>query len=245
MKFCAPGYIWPTLGEWDILISTLTKGDIVVCNVNSGPGRDPNTMSEFEKDIHLAWKKRIMQIADRNAVSVGYVDVARFTGKSYIQIRDEMIQWILWYGVDGFWFDDMITNENGVSFYTLQGLHGLARSLNLDKTGGYPKGLSIWNPGAGDAVTSNLSAAIPQEWLNRLPGSLWCTYEGTGADYLAELPKPKSATAAQREIHLVHTVKLEEIQAIKNHAWASGVGYGSMTADGGDNPYDTAASPLG
>lgn len=235
MRLCAPAYIYPTAPAWDELIAELVPGDLVVANVDSGVG----TQRSQE------WATVIDRCHGRGAAVLGYVPLGYLgplmgEGGRPRDVDEMLGMDVLWrgfYNVDGIFHDEAPIVDIPGRLSMLRKLHGYPRNWVPDVRTGLRRGVSCWNPGAGP---------VPPEWLRSLPGSLWTTFEGSADTYLMMRPRPANASSAAREIHLIYSCAVEQEQAVRNHAWAASVGYGSLTADGLDgNAYDSTPQRLG
>ena len=207
MKTLLPGYVWP--GDSAEWAAILESGpDVLICNPSSGPGT--------AKDE--GWAEIIRRAQALGIKTIGYVPLG-YGARPIEAAIDEIRTWRRWYPeVQGVFADE----APAAPLTYLRRVHGEARKA--DKTG-----LSFFNPGS---MPFGLKLA-----MIALPGSVWCTFEGTAGTYLTL--RPIALWFASRQCHIVHDCPTGDWDTLVRVAQAaSGVGWGFRTADTLPNPFD-------
>jgi len=216
----APAYWGQDRAYWEAALADPTVAELVV-NVDSGPGLVADVGLEVWLD---AARARGIRVAGYVATGAGPLDARDYGGKPLELILEEARAWRRFYGpelVPDLFYDEV---PAWASLGWLRPLHRAAR---------YPDGRTK----TGRAVFNLGAPGVSRATMLALPASVWCRWEGPGWLYLAE--RPRSVFLPSRTLHLVHTIRLEELEAVE--AWANrAAGLSYLTLDGPDgNPWDS------
>lgn len=214
MKTLGITYIWHGMADWDRVIAD--KPDTVIINPNSGPF--DRLLSEAERRSMLEIFALVARLKQAGIKVLGYVPL-NWTNRPVAEVINEANVYKVWYNVDGIFWDEAPTSASTLGY--LRNVHGFARGKNK-------KGISVFNPGVMPAETTLYT------FMLSLPGSLWCTFEGTESDYYQQ--NPKTMFYMSRQVHIVYQCNLNVAKTLMR---ASKVGYGFCTPDTLPNPFDT------
>lgn len=208
MKHPAFPYVWPGwTGLWDFVISK--RPAFIVANPMNGPG------GAWSPE----WESIRRRCRSESIPFVGYVHLL-WGYRPRAEVLGDIDRWDAWYHADGIMFD-----EAPLSYLSgTKGYHARARALKPDNSG-----LSVWNPGRSDV-------GLRADMLAR-PTSIWCSWEGSAGDYLAQ--RPKATFLPDRQLHLVYACGQELAEGLDKVAQESGVGYFYATSGVLPNPWET------
>lgn len=193
-----PAYFDPTSdpGDWKTL--TQVAGRIrtaVIMNPNNGPGSAPNP----------AYRQVVKAIQNAGGRVLGYIDTG-YASQTISTLLAQAEDYRSWYGVDGFFLDDMATGQ--LSYY---------RDLSSQIRANYPNTMIVGNPGTifdqsyigahvadvfvdeeADAATVNANAQAG--WVKSYPSGLFAEIA-----YGAQSDPAEVQTLADRHIAWVYS----------------------------------------
>lgn len=213
MKTLGITYIWHGMDDWNRVIAD--KPDTVIINPNSGPF--DRLLPEAERRPMPEILSLVGRLKQAGIKVLGYVPLG-YTNRPIGEVIDEANRYKLWYKVDGIFWDEAPTSVSALWY--LRNVHGFARGANK-------RGMSVFNPG-----TMPTEKALYTFMLS-LPGSLWCTFEGTESDYYQQYPV--TMFYMSRQVHIVYQCNLGVAKSLMR---AAKVGYGFCTPDTLPNPFD-------
>ena len=204
MRTLWPSYLWSHDDkEWADGLANGTPG-VAIINPASGPG-------EAVDDALMA---RCAELLAHRWLIVGYV-ASTYFHKPVADYLAELARYPAFgYPIVGAFCDE--TPSLGGNLAYGRAVHGAARALGRDGA----KGLSFFNPGGGDLPLL----------ADRLPGSVWVTYEGPASGYW-----PAPGSSSKRQAHLVYA---DDGTADARMARTQ-VGWGYTTPDTLPNPWSS------
>ena len=109
--YIVPLYSYPCCGyeqEWEKLLNLTTDKEVwVVVNVNNGPG----------SSVDSTYASIISRLKQKGFKVLGYI-YSSYGGRSLRTIYSEMIRWMRFYNVDGFFIDEVSTSLNTYRYYS-------------------------------------------------------------------------------------------------------------------------------
>lgn len=213
LSLAAPSYFYPG-PQWDQLLSLAPTLEQAVINPTSGagPGPDPNYL-EVVARAHAA-----------GVAVLGYVPT-HYATREPMEILAEVDAYLDWYGVDGFFLDEVTSGPDGVPYYA--GVVAAIRERG-------PTTVAL-NPGAVPAE--------PYLWI----GDQVVVFEGPLAEYRAfQAPAWFRTYAANRFWTIVYGVEdTSEVPTLARVSRENHVQRVWATNDQHENPYDVAWPELG
>jgi hypothetical protein len=131
-----------------------------------------------------------------------------YGSKSISEVQQDMANYVTWYGVDGFFFDEMMNTCSFLTYYTR--LRNKTRST-------IPGGLVISNPGSG----------VPQCLAGT--ADVIVTFEGSRQTYLGGTYAPDTWTLSGTNLpqfwHIIYNVAANQLSAVvaQSKRWNSAV----------------------
>jgi Spherulation-specific family 4 len=206
-----PLYAYPTSSSWTTLMHVKQTYPsvpmIAIISPNGGAGsiKDPIFVSGIKS-------------LQRNGIKVlGYVST-RYGSQSLSVIRTQMLNYKIWYGVNGIFYDEMSQLGTKLSYYS--SLATYAKSLGFEMT--------IGNPGT--TVSSNLLGVF----------SNLCIYESPGMPAISNIDGYASRSR-QGFSYISYGVSSLPSQA-QIKSTTTYVGYIYITSLSGSNPFDALPS---
>lgn len=104
-----PLYLWPGYGSqpcaWERLLSSPDRNPLVVVNPDSGPGSEPVDL----------FKKAVLKCQAAGIKVIGYVRTI-YAERPLADVLKDMQLYQTWYGVDGWFADEMFHWGEGIEF---------------------------------------------------------------------------------------------------------------------------------
>lgn len=206
-KIAVPSYFYPG-GYWTQLVNSAPRLKMAVISPDNGAGQylDGN----FSK---------VTEEARKNGITViGYI-YTKYGSRQATEIQAEMDRYTAWYGVDGFFLDEVSNECSQVPYY--QGLHDYVKAR--------PR---------GGKVVLNPGAATPECYL--AAADVIVNFEGDYDAYLNWQPMGwESKYAADCFWHLVIGVSAANLPNALTLSKQRNAGWIYITDDTPPNPWDT------
>ena len=209
MKLICPAYFAATSSFWTFLMEQSAACEYAICNPNSGPGATRD----------LAYASVIANAQARGISILGYV-ATTYTAKGLAAVLAECKKYTDWYGVDGFFFDEVSSTPDKLPYYA-----------QLYAT---VKGVVVLNPGvythrAYVEVCDILCVEErPVEVTEDRSESLTRWMDGQPPDKFAYF--------------IFNVASAAKMRRVLKKARQRNVGYVYVTNDALDNPWDTLPS---
>lgn len=216
---------------WKQLNSSTKTVGIALINPDDGPG----------KNINQDYVKQTKSIQNKKIKVLGYIDTVYGKRDIKTQLIPEIDKYYLWYGVDGIFFDDIISNCKNNSYVFYKKLYLYVRSKHPTKN------MVILNPGTNtEECYMKISDVI-------------VTFEGSYDEYLKwTANKWESGYCENRFWHLIYKTCIKDLENAVNLSKKRNAGWVYVTSDNlccnnlcddgicktscDDNPWDTLPS---
>jgi hypothetical protein len=209
IRISIPSYFSPG-SLWDTAISDAPATAIMIMNPSNGPGSSYD--SSFGDTVSRA--------QDEGIGVLGYV-YTLYGGRSSAEIKAEIDDYTIWYGVDGIFLDEVSNDAADLEYY--QDLTNYIRS----KSGSF----IMINPGT-----------VPDEVYMSV-ADMVVVFEGTYSSYQAEtFPAWMDGYSKDRFQHMVYDTPEADFQGAWSQAMGHNVGYVYITDDTAPNPWDSLPS---
>lgn len=123
-RLIVPAY-YDSTTIWNQTYATLTAGDIVIVNPNSGVGASKSS----------TYTGIVTNLNNRGIIAAGYVYTS-YGARAQSQVKAEIDNYFNWYGVATIFFDEVATGQSSLSYYS--SLYSYVKSRG---------GMVILNPG--------------------------------------------------------------------------------------------------
>lgn len=206
----AVSYLWSGSTEWEKVFALVAQNRLPVAIIN--PASGPGTVTDPGVEA-------IVQRLDKSNVRVvGYCDTNYGHRETEPTLADARMYRDLYYPyVKGLFFDQTMLRDSLANVMHTDALMDLVRPYH---------GTSVFNPG--------VEMVRPERMKE---GSLWMTRETDAVTYLNETTRVSNPS---REWHCIHTCpSLDAAREVADKMSRLGIRIGTITRDGGENPYDT------
>jgi hypothetical protein len=205
-----PAYVSASNPEWGVLTGAPQGIGAVIVNPESGPGPAPNP--------RLA--RRAAELRAHGIVTLGYVGTD-FGDRPAQEVLEEMHRYRVWYGVNGFFFDEGARGTRALPYY--RRLRRAAGSMYVVLNTGRPPARRYL------AVADTI-----------------VTFEGSAAEYRgARTPGWTTRVPRRRVAHVVYATPRADRAEVVALAQKRNAGFLFVTDAGPPNPYNRLPSYFG
>ncbi|WCM21070.1 spherulation-specific family 4 protein [Paraburkholderia bryophila] len=208
-----PSYFNATgsVANWNSLVTSARQvATTAILNPNSGPGTttDPNYAAATAK-VRAAGGKVL-----------GYVHTSYGT-RSLSAVVADVNAYVALYKVDGFFIDEMSSDNNIAHIQYYQSLYNYIKGLN-----------------ATYSVTANPGTNIPELYASLPTADQFVVFESTAKAYASYKPLSwQAAYPKNRFVHMVYNATTAQMPSIVQYASTHGAGGVYVTSLAGSNPY--------
>lgn len=209
--YMAPGTTWDAIVNSASLVNT-----VAIVNPANGPGTA----------LHEGYRTAINTARANQTRVIGYVSTSGGT-RTQAEVRADMDRYLSFYSVDGFFLDQMSTENNTTVINHYKALYDYAKTLN-------PNFVVIGNP----------AGSTREVYVTNNTADVFVTFVGTASEFSTYLrPLWMNNYSGRRFAALVHSVATQaDMEATVAAVAGNNIGYCYVTNDVPPAAFDTVAA---